>query len=178
MPFSQRALDSWAQKEIKRWARVWASPSLADRVQVVVNHRLSVSLARSMTAANVIELSPGLLTRGRRLRLEVLCHEAAHLALSTRVGPETRPHGQEWAELMRAAGFEPRATFASRCRPDHATGTPRRRIANSIYEHRCPVCQFTRRARRPVSVWLCKRCVETGLPGKLLIRRHSVEGAR
>jgi predicted SprT family Zn-dependent metalloprotease len=126
----------------------------------------------------VIELSRRLLARNRRLRLEVLCHEAAHLAVRERAGRAARPHGPEWAELMRAAGFAPRATIAGPCRPGRAAAAPRRQNPSVAYEHRCPVCQFTRRARCPVPAWHCKSCVDAGLPGKLLIRRHTIGNTR
>jgi predicted SprT family Zn-dependent metalloprotease len=153
-------------------------PELPERVKVAINPRLSVSLARSLLSTNVIELSPRLLKRGRRLRLEVLCHEAAHLAVSGGTGHAARPHGPEWAEFMRMAGFEPRATIANRCQLAGAAIKPRPRDRSRVYEHRCPVCQFTRRARRPVPVWLCKSCVDAGLPGKLLICRRAVGDTR
>jgi hypothetical protein len=40
------------------------------------------------------------------------------------------------------------------------------------YEHRCPVCQGVRYARRPVTRWRCSDCLDSGLGGELVITRH------
>ena len=102
------------------------------------------------------------------LRVEVLCHELAHVAAYELHGRRCRPHGPEWAALMRAAGFEP----CARARLTHDVSAlvvaPRR---GSQYEHRCPVCQAVRFARRPVRQWRCVACLTAGLDGRLLISK-------
>jgi predicted SprT family Zn-dependent metalloprotease len=120
------------------------------------------------------------LARGdQHLRLEVLCHELAHIALHERHGRHARAHGKEWAALVRAAGFSPTARLdqrqtGSRVVPDSVSSPPQPR---AIYRHRCPVCQMERRARRPVRRWLCRGCIEAGLEGNLEIERLAARDA-
>jgi hypothetical protein len=40
------------------------------------------------------------------------------------------------------------------------------------FEHRCPVCQSVRLARRRMTAWRCAECVEAGLNGVIDIRPH------
>jgi predicted SprT family Zn-dependent metalloprotease len=98
--------------------------------------------------------------------LEVVCHEAAHLAARELHGSRCRPHGPEWVTLVRAAGFEPRPQipWVTPSPAPHRTTARRRR-----YNHRCPVCQFQRTASRPVWRWRCAACVAAGLSGRLEI---------
>jgi len=97
---------------------------------------------------------------------EVLCHEAAHLAVHVLHGLKARPHGAEWARLMRIAGFEPRVRFD----PARLTSGLRSWVrAGTAYDHRCPVCGASRMAGRPVRNWHCRRCADAGLGGVLEI---------
>src|SRR5690606_8469081 len=113
-----------------------------------------------------------------RLLRDVLVHELAHLAVHARHGSEVRPHGPEWQRLMTLAGRSTAATLHGDCgfhpgaRPADASAAaaPARRWT---YEHRCPVCQMVRYARRPVPQWRCRACTEIGLDGALEITRHT-----
>ena len=174
---SERNLDSWARPHLKKWARLWRCRPLAS-VNCAVNPRLAVSLGRCRPAARAIELNQRLLSHAWRLRREVLCHEAAHFAVRELHGRAARPHGKEWRELVTLAGFEPTLaiSFAPRgpASPSTSSSEPARRtrvISGCRYEHRCPVCQFTRLARRSVGRWRCAACVGAGLDGVLIIRR-------
>ena len=171
------SLDAWARPHLKKWARLWRCRRLAS-VKCAVNPRLTVSLGRCRTAARAIELNPRLLSDAWRLRREVLCHEAAHLAVRGLHGLAAKPHGAEWRELMALAGFKPRVAIpvatqsptnpASSISDSAGTARP---LRGRVYQHRCPVCQFTRMARRPVGRWRCAACVDAGLDGLLLISR-------
>ena len=151
---------------LRSWCRRWGVPDLAREVRVEFSPRLRTSLGRCRLAEKRILLHPELAGEARELLLEALCHEAAHLAAREIHGARIRPHGEEWASLVRAAGFEPRVriTRASRVRKREEGG------ASVVYEHRCPVCQFVRISRRPVRAWKCRDCVDAGLIGRLEIR--------
>lgn len=137
-------------------------------MQVAVSYRLTTTLARCWPRTGRIELSARALRMPARLP-ELLCHEAAHLAVFALHGPDCRPHGPEWQALMRQAGFEPRATLVSACRVMRPKPAP----VSARYEHVCPVCHTSRTAKRPVPRWRCAACVAAGLDGTLTIRRRS-----
>ena len=177
------SLDAWARPHLKQWARLWRCRPLAS-VNCAVNPRLAVSLGRCRPAARAIELNQRLLSHAWRLRREVLCHEAAHFAVSELHGRAAKPHGSEWRELVTLAGFEPTVAISVAPRapggPSDSGSDPARRtrvVSGYRYQHRCPVCHFTRMARRPVGRWRCAACVGAGLDGVLLIRRLP-EGVR
>ena len=160
-----------------RWARVWEVPGLESRVRVEWSSRLTRSLGRALPARRVVRLS-GVLRRRPALLRAVLCHELAHIAAweqRRRSAPPERgakrrvegPHGPTWASLVRAAGFDPVLRVAL------GKSAAKRPPSNLRWIHRCPVCQFRRVAKRPVSAWRCARCVEAGLAGDLLISRRA-----
>ncbi|MCP3980292.1 MAG: SprT family zinc-dependent metalloprotease [bacterium] len=151
---------------LQTWADVWGVPDLPDRLRVEYAPRLRRSLGRCTPATGHIRLHPALRDAGISLLKEVLCHEAAHAAVYLLYGAGRRPHGVEWARLMRAAGFEPRARVDEADLPDvvRKASQPRR-----LYRHRCPVCGTQRTARRVVRRWRCRRCLEAGLDGLLSI---------
>ncbi len=175
MPITDQSVQCWARPLMARWAREWRIPALADRVRVVINPRLSASLGRCLPRRTLIELSPRLLQRGWRLRREILCHELAHLVVVVRNGPACKPHGSEWNDLMRAAGFDPRTAVVGGCRITAGNSAKPAPKARYVYEHRCPVCQFSRCARRPISRWRCAACSSAGLAGDLLITRRATK---
>jgi predicted SprT family Zn-dependent metalloprotease len=104
---------------------------------------------------------------------EVLCHEAAHLAVFQLFGESCRPHGPEWAQLMRAAGFEPRRRLVL----DEAGSPSLSSRPRHVYIHYCPVCQWERVGGRPVRSWRCPYCSVLGLDGVLeIVKRPEREG--
>jgi predicted SprT family Zn-dependent metalloprotease len=154
---------------IATWGAAWGLPHLAAGIDVSFSPRLTRSLGRCRPSVGRITLRAELLhTRHERLA-EVLCHEVAHVAVFQLFGPDAKPHGQEWRELVSKVGFQPeirarRPTEISQPRPQSSRSLP--------YEHRCPVCQSVRFARRPVGRWRCAECVDAGLGGELVITRH------
>jgi predicted SprT family Zn-dependent metalloprotease len=173
MTINRTVLDARLRRLAAVWAALWGCSTLWDDVHVSVNRRLTASLGRCLPRTRAIELSPRLFEDSRNLRREILCHELAHLAVFEKFGARVKPHGPEWRALMESAGFPPRGAIERRCGLPGA-GRPRRRTRLvTYYEHRCPVCQFTRKARRPVPLWRCRACVSSGLDGVMLIRKIS-----
>ena len=94
--------------------------------------------------------------------------EVAHAAAAARFGARIRPHGTEWLGLMRDAGFEPRTRIPDTELPHDTLAATRRRV---FWQHRCPICEASRIAGRPVRGWRCAKCLASGLGGQLDIRR-------
>jgi predicted SprT family Zn-dependent metalloprotease len=150
------------------WGDLWGIVDLAERVTVGVSHRMRRSLGRCVPVQGAIRLSASALDAPPQILAEILCHEAAHVAVHVLHGVACQPHGPEWAALVRMAGFEPRTDL-----PFEHGDDPFQRQSHSdlTYEHRCPVCQSLRLAKRPVRRWRCADCVAAGLDGRLEITR-------
>lgn len=154
-------LHRWANQ----WGLRWKLPGLKDRIIVEFSPRMRVSLGRSYPQRGLVRLHPSVETDDALLR-EVLCHEVAHVAVFELHGTKCQPHGPEWQALVRAAGFEPHV----RCK--HVGSQAAQKLGGRIapfFEHRCPVCQAVRHARRRVSRWRCAACVAAGLDGEMCI---------
>ena len=136
----------------------WLS-ELGGSYQVDYSSRLRSSLGRCLPEQGRIRLHTRLQGDLSHLQEEVLCHELAHLAVFRRYGRTVRPHGPEWAALVREAGFSPRRVVVVSPEP----------CAPKFYEHRCPICQATRWARKPQPRWRCAACAAQGLDGQLTI---------
>lgn len=149
---------------IRQCSRTWRMSALAELVTCEWSARLCRSLGRAYPSQMRIRLSTLLqVPPYDALFSEVVCHELAHLAVYRRYGRHGATHGAEWKRFVESAGFEPRrfATIADRTR----------RVNSSCwYEHVCPVCHASRRARRPQRRWRCAACELAGLAGKLIIR--------
>lgn len=176
---------------VSAWAAAWGDAGLADAVAVSFSPRLRRSLGRCRPAAGRITLRADLRDGPEARLAEVLCHEAAHVAVHRRHGRAARPHGPEWRALVEAAGYEPRrlgadpppdraragspagpaAAEPAGSRPTPPAAARRNPAARYRYEHRCPVCHTARWARRPVRAWRCAECLDAGLAGELLITR-------
>lgn len=155
----RRALD----ESIARYAELWSRPNLCEMVSMRFSARLSKSWARTNLETRTITLAVTL--RGDLARLEeVLCHELAHIVAYDSIGCREGPHGRTWKELVLIGGFEPRLRLA------HGDDAPRTIVRRpSRFLHRCPVCDFSRVAARPIRAWRCADCVAAGLGGNLVI---------
>jgi SprT protein len=151
---------------IGQWSPLWNTPGLEHRTRVEFSSRMTRALGLCYLDRGLIRISASVTTGPPELLLEVLCHEAAHLAADELHGRRIRPHGPEWRSLMTAAGYQPRARMPFEP-PAHRPGD--KQGTQWPYEHRCPICQTTRRARTSVRRWRCRQCVETGLDGELAI---------
>jgi predicted SprT family Zn-dependent metalloprotease len=180
-----------AVHQLRRLAVLWERPGL-ERVQVVVHPGLRRTLGRFSLRTRQIELSPAVLP-GETL-IDVLTHEAAHAALAEDATKPARPHGPEWQQLMAVAGIanasatrwcrranRAKAKVTDRTQPSPSASTrstqpkttsrrtePHAKPATT-YDHWCPVCQASRRAKKPVRAWRCTACVAAGLAGRLHI---------
>ena len=152
--------------DLSSLAAIWAHPRVSS-LRVIINKRLRSTLARWKPPGDEIQVSAAAVDRGPRLLREIVCHEAAHVVVWDRHGQIALPHGPEWAELMRAAGLEPRAV-AMRC-GQRGRGT----IEGRRFRHFCPVCHFERFAKRRVVSWRCPECRAIGLAGHLRVERIS-----
>jgi len=153
-------------KTIDRWMKKWRVPKLRRHVAFRQNPRLRVTVARWVVASQCVELGPRFF-KLRRHQQEILCHELAHAAAVAKYGPRVSAHGPEWRALVRAAGFEPKARWLSTRENTARVKEPDRPAR--LFEHRCPVCQSVRFARRAMTRWRCVACANVGLAGRLEI---------
>jgi SprT protein len=159
-----------ALRKLRTWLQTWGAPGLP--LQVLQTSRLRRARGRCDLRTQSIEIRPDILSGGMEELIEVLCHEAAHLAVFSKYGSAARPHGAEWQSLLGAVGMDPRKHRFANCRIARIRVTDKRAPA-ARYDHVCPVCQMHRSAKRPVRQWRCARCVAAGLGGSLVITRSS-----
>jgi len=157
------------QRHVRCWIALWGLPDLDERLTIEWSPRLRRSLARAFPSRNLVKLSPALLTAPRRLVLEALCHELAHVVVHKMHRRRRRPHGLEWARLVQAAGFPPRTRVPLAGDTPTGAACGRRTTSGLLYLHACPVCHVRRLARRRVTRWRCAACVAAGLEGRLMI---------
>lgn len=159
------SLERRFAKHLRSLERRWNTelPEFA----IKVNPRLTRTVARFIPGTVTVELSPSALHLRPAQQLEILSHEAAHAVVWQRHGRLAKPHGLEWAGLIRAAGHQPTASLV-RCAVLAASKEVR-----ASYRHTCQVCHFSAIAARRMSNWRCPECAAIGLPGMLSIERLS-----
>lgn len=164
------ALSPEAAGAVAGWADLWGLPGLERRVSIRFSHRLTSSLGRATPARRSIRLAAALAAGPPAFLAEVLCHELAHVAAWELYGDGIRPHGREWRELVRRAGYRP----STRLTPPPGLLPPRprrRRRRRYVYDHRCEACGWSRLARAVVRRWRCPPCATAGRPGTLAVWR-------
>ena len=147
---------------VHRLCSLWGIECIADQIRVEFSSRMTRSLGRTQSLRKIIRLNSKLSTSlGGHLE-EVLCHELAHIAAIHKFGRSIRPHGKEWQALVRQASYAPniRMVLNGQCNTSPRTNT---------FRHVCPVCHSERIAKRRMTRWRCKNCVENSLNGKLHI---------
>jgi predicted SprT family Zn-dependent metalloprotease len=154
-----------AAAQLASLAALWDHPRISE-LGVALNLDLTSTIARWTPPSNVIELNPNVTSRDARALREIITHEAAHVVVWDRCDRVARPHGAEWAAVMRAAGFQPRATLV-RC--GHRA-SPNSQLP---IRHFCPVCHFAVFAKRRMRGWRCPECRAIGLEGLLNTERVS-----
>jgi predicted SprT family Zn-dependent metalloprotease len=155
-----------APSYLRALARIWGSPRVSQ-LQFRWNPRLTTTFARLLPSDRVIEFNLSVARVDAEARRELMCHEAAHYAVWEIYYRSARPHGPEWAALVKLAGFEPKASRV-RCGQ-----TKQRPADNQIFNHICPVCHFSKRSRRRIFRWRCPECRAIGQDGSLRIERGS-----
>lgn len=168
MPTPDLQIPPRLRRRLEHWLERWGTPSLNDRLRVEFSPRLRRAFGRCYQDERLIRLTPSLVGSQSHLLAEILCHEAAHAAVYERHGRTAKPHGEEWENLMRLAGFEPRVRIPVVVRSQTRTTTDR-----VVYLHRCPVCSLSRRAGRPMHRWRCRSCATTRSQGRLEILRQA-----
>ena len=158
----------WIPGRLANWSVLRGTPALENVVSVQYSSRMTRSLGRCYPERRLIRLAKSLLDGPRTTLEEALCHELAHIAVHELNSGKCRPHGPEWKDLMRKAGFEPRTRLRWVGAPPPAKRKRRRRY---LYIHRCPVCHTERTARRAVRQRQCAASVEAGLEGTFEIWR-------
>jgi predicted SprT family Zn-dependent metalloprotease len=159
------------QVHLRSWLALWGVPRLNECLTIEWSSRLQRSLGRAIPDRCLIRLSPILLTDRRDMMLEVVCHEVAHVVVPLLYRGPRRPHGPEWAQLVRAAGFpsRSRAPIAANPRTRTCQTSVARYPGSRLYVHICPICHIRRVARRRVPRWRCAACVDAGLEGRLTV---------
>lgn len=92
--------------QARRWCRLWRVEALLDEIVFCQNARLRTTVARWVQKSHCVELGPRFKLLRKR-QAEVLCHELAHAAAIHRYGSRIAPHGPQWRQLVRVAGFAP-----------------------------------------------------------------------
>jgi len=136
-----------------------------EPLSVVWNRRLRTSAGRALPRKGRIELNPDLLAKAPERIEAILAHEAAHLAAYRLHGPRIRPHGREWAELLRSAGHPPHVTHDLPVDPQKR----RTRRGRWLYLRLCDACG-ARRIERSVRYEPCHKC---SADGRFLVLRAS-----
>ena len=108
MPSSNQANPNLVDHLIEKFSVAWATPQLAERVDISFSARFRSSLGNCRPTKGEIRLSSALLDSPQDVFEEVLCHELAHMAAFMLYGPAAKPHGREWKGLMQQAGYAPR----------------------------------------------------------------------
>ncbi|MBM3902547.1 MAG: hypothetical protein FJ379_10745 [Verrucomicrobia bacterium] len=139
---------------LAQWAELWRAPQLAEIVAISFSTRLKKSLGRVRPATGVIRLNSRLQNAPGGFLIEVLCHEAAHVAVYLIHGSEPKPHGPEWCALIRRAGYQPTTKLDHQSLPPIPHDPP----LISRHRYRCPVCQVDFFVRRKSSRLHCSFC--------------------
>jgi hypothetical protein len=133
---------------IPRWAETWGVPGLETRLEVSFSTRMSRSLGRCHPERRRIRLASWLREAPGTLLAEVLCHEAAHVAVFELHGRACRPHGGEWRALMRQAGYEARARI-----PEEQLPPEGRRVTDEARRRRAARTGRKRTSARARRLW-------------------------
>jgi predicted SprT family Zn-dependent metalloprotease len=147
---------------LSKWAAIWCTPELPVRVEVAFSSRMTKSLGRARPLTGKILLNSKLRLAPCGLLLEVLCHEAAHVAVFLKHGLQAKPHGAEWRELVGLAGYQPMTSL--HCGLMDYDAKPRASVRPAkLHRYRCPVCQEDFFVRKKSSRLCCGPCFDAGI---------------
>jgi len=148
------------QAAVFKLCRLWNVEEIQGEIKVEFCGRLTRSLGRTLSSQKTIRLNMELCTTLKDYLDEVICHELAHVVTVHQHGPSSRPHGEEWRNLVRLAGYEPSVRM-------QVNGQVPPRKVPKKYKHYCPVCHLQRISRTKITRWRCSECVANGLTGQL-----------
>ena len=148
---------------ISKWAKAWRTPGLSQHVKVSFSPRLRKTLGRVRPKSGSITLNAKLASAPRAVLLEILCHEAAHVAAFLLHGSRAKPHGSEWRSLIHAAGYQPSTSLKCRSLPQ----PPPPSTLSHRHHYLCPVCQADYFVRRRNSRLHCSTCLRAGVTSQL-----------
>jgi len=152
--------------------KIWGIPMLNKKLAIEVSHRLKKSLGRCIPTKGLIRLNPILLnTKHSAICEEVLCHEVAHYVVFLNNGPNCRPHGKEWKDLLMTAGFLPSTKLKSSILPKQTYAKKPKKLKIK-YHHSCLICHSTWIYKRPMPNTICPHCKEVGVDSKLTINTN------
>ncbi len=166
---SDAEIFSPIKDSMRRWFLLWGLAGFEQSAVLCFSSRMSHAFGRCYIKQRRINIAARLKQMPLSILEEVLCHECAHLAAFELFGGNCRPHGPEWAQLVRSVGFEPRRRLVL---DENAVCAPNMKRPY-VYVHLCPVCQTQRVARRVVRSWRCASCRALGLDGLLEIHRYA-----
>lgn len=148
---------------------LWGAEKLIESIHFEWSLKLRRSLGIAYPERNLVRLSTRLKeSQYAPLLQEVVCHEVAHVVIFHLHGNHVSVHGEEWRELVRIAGFEPRKDY-------RIDSLQKSQVDDGItYDHRCLICHTNRRAKRPQPQWRCVACMNAKLDGKLVIQSHAL----
>jgi len=159
-------------RALEGWGRLWGIQGLPGKACIRVEMRMTRGLGKCRPSTGLITLNPALTSHeNSELTMEVLCHEAAHLAAYILHGKGHRPHGKEWKALVSAAGFAPRVRIPGE---EVAHLAKSRRRARFEYLHLCLDCRSVYRALRTDRRWRCKSCSSSGKEGRFSVKRKKL----
>ncbi|MEI8360441.1 MAG: SprT family zinc-dependent metalloprotease [Deltaproteobacteria bacterium] len=115
---ADRDFEAHCRALVVGFATTWARPGLEETITIELSTRLTRAIGRAMPRSRRIRLAATVAEAPDTTIAEILCHEVAHIVAWDLFGASARPHGREWAALMRAAGFEPRIRLARLHRRD------------------------------------------------------------
>jgi len=147
---------------ILKFCSLWDVEELQGDIHVEFSTRLTRSLGRTQPLKKIIRLNRKLRTTLNDHLEEVICHELAHIAAVHQHGDSIRPHGEQWQNLVRMAGYEPSIRIQVNGQTCSGKSTGR-------YKHQCPVCHSQHIGRTRMTRWRCTECVANGLSGELEI---------
>ena len=137
-------------------------------------HIVAHSQAKSHASRDVPSRAPG--------RAQGRAQDQEQSSGPSRGQGRIRPHGPEWAALMEAAGYPPRARVDPQLlgieMPKGNSRARRQKRKRYVYDHRCPVCHNHRTSGRVVHHWRCAPCVDAGMKGELVVTRLAQSLAR
>ena len=166
--YEESLLKQDPRERLAEWFVLWGLPGHENCLELTFSDRFRISLGRCAPETGEIRLAGFLRDGPDDVLTEALCHEAAHAAVFGLHGRGPKPHGGEWKNLMRLAGFAPRAKIPAALLDGIAPGLQIDHRGR-VWIHSCPVCHTSRAARTRVSFWRCSTCRKNGLEGRLIV---------